>query len=198
MDENTNVPEQGQAPQQEAPPTQDPAQNGETPAPETWDEWLALQGDDDRTVIETLYNAQTAGLKSALQKERDTNKDLTKQLKALSGKLEEGSEVRQQVEAMTGALEAAQSRADFFEMAASPEIGLVDAKAAWALMQADPDSYTHRGKPDFDALKEAHPHLFRQAPRTPQANAGSGAGQGASPQQFDMNDFIRAAAGRKS
>lgn len=167
-----------------------PAENDQEPEALTWDDWYDEQPEDVRGLLED----HTKGLKSALEKERDQAKTLSKQLKGLSGKLEEGSAEREQLEALTSEIEAANARADFYEQASDPAIGLVDAKAAWVLIQADPDTYTRRGKPDFAALKEAHPGLFSQAAPTPRGNAGSGARKpsptAANPNQA-MNDFIR-------
>lgn len=179
----------GQSPQmppegngtQDAPPSQD--------TPQSFEDWLKDQPD----AIKSLYGTHTSGLRSALQKERDDNKALTKQLKELGGKLEEGSEARKAIDDITQKLEVESSRADFYEEAAGK--GVADLKLAWLAIQAEED-LSHRGKVDFDALKERHPQLFTQQPPIPRGNAGSGAGQhpgGGS----DMNTLIRKAAGRQ-
>lgn len=167
--------------------TQDTSQTQDTP--QSFDDWLK----DQPETIKSLYSTHTSGLKSALQKERDDNKALTKQLKELSGKLEEGSEARKALDGITQQLEVESGRADFYEEASSK--GVADLKLAWLAIQAEED-LVHRGKVDFDALKERHPQLFAQQPPIPRGNAGSGAGQppgGAS----DMNTLIRKASGRQ-
>ena len=93
-------------------------------------------------------------------------------------------------------LTAAERRADFYEAAAKPEIGLVGVKAAWVLMNAETDRYFDRkGNPNFDLLKQEHPYLFGQAKTTPKGNQGNGT-NGQTPAGQSINDMIRNAAGR--
>lgn len=182
-DEATNA---GQ-PTAEQQQQQDAGQQQDTP--QSFDEWLKGQPE----AITKLYEGHTDGLRSALQKERDNNKTLTKQLKDLGGKLEEGSEARKALDGITEKLEAEQGRADFYEEAVKQ--GVVDLKLAWLAIQADADELVRRGRVDFVALKEQHPNLFAQQQPASRGNAGAGAGQEPGGTK-DMNNYIRQAAGR--
>jgi hypothetical protein len=174
--------------------SQDSAQGGADggkPPELTFEAWLDQQED----AVKALYEQHTAGLRSALQNERASNKDLTKQLKDLSTQLEEGSEARTKLEQITKQLEAVQGQADFYEEAVSQ--GVADLRLAWLAVQAEPDEFIRRGHVDFERLKERHPNLFGKPPVTPQGHAGSGAGQQGAPTK-DMNAFIRRSAGRET
>lgn len=176
----------------------DPQKEGETP-PDTWNDWLARQPEDQRRVIEALYAAQTSSLKSALDSERTSHKELEKQIRDLSGKVEKGSDAQAQLTQMADKLAVSERRADFYEAAAKPEIGIIGVQAAWVLMNADAERYFDRkGAPNFDLLKQEHPYLFRsQQTPSPRSNAGNGAGQTPT-SPVDMNRMIREAAGHTS
>lgn len=179
-----------------------PANNGEggstqaPAAPDSWDAWLATQPDEQRTTISSLYEKQTAGLKSALDNERQQRKDFEKQARELAKTAEKGSDAEKQLTQFADQLTAAERRADFYEAAAKPEIGLVGVKAAWVLMNAEADRYFDRkGNPNFDLLKQEHPYLFGLAKTTPKGNQGNGT-NGQTPAGQSINDMIRNAAGR--
>lgn len=168
-------------------------ENGGTP--ETWDAWLQAQPEAQRPTITSLYEKQTAGLKSALNDERTQRKEFEKQLRDAAGKLEKGSEAEKQVNQLADQLAASERRADFYEAAAKPEIGLTGAKAAWVLMNAEADRYFDRkGNPNFDLLKQEHPYLFGQVKPVPKGNQGNGT-QGSAAGTSSINDDIRRAAG---
>lgn len=170
---------------------------GEKPTtPDSWESWLATQPEDQRTTISSLYEKQTAGLKSALDNERQQRKDFEKQARELAKTAEKGSDAEKQLTQMADQYAAAERRADFYEAAAKPEIGLVGVKAAWTLMNAEADRYFDRkGNPNFDLLKQEHPYLFGQVKPTPKGNQGNGTNGQTSAGQ-SINDMIRAAAGR--
>jgi hypothetical protein len=189
---------QEQDAQQNTPPAEETNQTldaqQEQDAPLTWDSWFGEQGDEVKALIDT----HTSGLKSALDSERQQRRDFEKQLKTLGKQAEEGSELRKSLDALGQDIEKANARADFYEMAADPSLGLRDAKLAWALISANPDDFTRRGKPDFDALKEAHPVLFETPkPNRPPTNSGQGTQNPAPNKSANelMNDFIRAGRG---
>ena len=166
-------------------------------APETWEAWVAARPEAERTQITALYEKQTAGLKTALDSERDTRKGLEKQVRELAKDAEKGSKAEKDLTALADQLSAEQRRADFYESAAKPEIGLVGTRAAWTLMNAEPDRYFDRkGNPNFDLLKQEHPYLFGQKPPVPRGNQGNGT-QGQQHTGQTMNDMIRAAAGKQ-
>lgn len=167
--------------------------NGGTP--ETWDAYLAAQPEAQRTVIAALHEKQTASLKNALNEERTQRKDFEKQLRDAAAKLEKGSDIEKQVNQLADQLSTESRRADFYEAAVKPEIGLTDAKAAWVLMNADAERYFDRkGNPNFALLKEAHPGLFGQVKPAPKGNQGNGTNSSAAGTS-SINDDIRRAAG---
>ncbi len=165
---------------------------GGTPA--SFEAWLAGQPAD----VRGLYESHTKGLRSALDSERTERATLAKQLKDASGQATKGSELEKTLADVSIKLEAAERRAQFAEEAHRPEIGCVNAKAAWALAQAE-GLFDKRGNPNWAALKAMAPELFGGGASTGSAgvrgNAGAGMGQAphAAP---SMNDFIRRRAGR--
>lgn len=132
-------------------------------------------------------------MKKALENERGSRKKLSDDLKQAQAKAEKGSELEKSLQDLTGKLDEANRRAQFFE---SSPTDLANARLAWMLATAD-DLFTKKGDPDWDAIRAKAPEIFVQAKKTPPINAGSGNGttQGTSPAQ-SMNAFIRAAAGR--
>lgn len=158
-------------------------QGGETP---TWETVLAGLTEAQRA----LYEGHTQGLRGALKTERGQRQDLAGQLKAATGKLEEGSEARDALEKVTGQLELATKRADF--VTAAVGAGVRDAGLAW-LAAVELDAFNRKGEPDFAALKGAHPGLFGQAAA---AKGNAGDGTGSEPGDGGgMNAFIRKASG---
>jgi len=153
----------------------------------TFDGWYGGLAED----VKGLLDGHVSGLKSALTDERNQRKELAKQLKEASGKLEQGSEARKSLDALTANLDEATSRADFYE--AASVAGVKNLKLAY--LAAKDGGLIANGRIDFEALKTAAPELFG-AVRPPAGNAGSGAGQEGAPAK-SMNGFIRAAAGRR-
>lgn len=173
-----------------------PPESGQTPTPQTWDEWLATQPEAQRTQISGLYERQNSKLLSALDRERDERKGLQKQLRDMAKTADTGSDVQTQLTAIADQLAAAERRADFFREAANPKVGLVDGEGAWLIANSKPDEYfDKRGNLNVDLLKERHPGLFAQPKPTPRGNAGNGTQQEPG-SAAGMNQFIRRAAGR--
>lgn len=166
---------------------QDTGESGasETQAPATFDAWIANQDD----AVKALAEQHTAGLRSALQSEREQRKEAIKQLKDLAAKAEKGSELEAQIASMIAEKDAAERRAAFYESA--PQANCTNPKAALLIAQAE-NLFRRDGSPDWGALQSTAPELFRRAG---QANAGAGTGA-PPPAQKNMNDFIRRAAGR--
>lgn len=165
--------------------------NGGTPAPETpasFEAWLLTQ---DETV-RGLYENHTKGLKSALDSERTQRGELAKQLKEAAGKAEKGSELEKALNDATARAEMAERQAAFYVDASKPEIGCSNARAAFAIAQAD-GLFDRRGNPDWAAIKAAAPELFGH--RVAAGNAGAGTNKPADPAR-SMNAYIRRAAGR--
>lgn len=170
------------------PPASDPPQDD---VPESFDAWIESQSDG----IKALYNEHTTSLRNALASERNEKKDLARQLREASTQLEQGSQARQQLEEMSTKLETAEKYSTFLEESIAPDINCVRPKLAWMAMHED-NLTTRDGKPDWPALKQQYPELFRkQTP--PPGNAGSGAGV-VPPTTMNMNQIIRRSAGRTS
>ena len=91
---------------------------------------------------------------------------------------------------MQNALQVAERKAAFNEDASRPEVGCSNPKAAYALATAE-DLFDRQGRPDWNALKQAAPELFR---KPGPGNSDGGAGNGNQP-HLTMNDIIRRAAG---
>ncbi len=156
-------------------------QQGETP---TFDGWLASQ--DEAT--KALLTKHTSGLKSALDDEKSTRKQLAKQIAELSKQAEEGSALKAALEKTSQDYAQTSRKATFYEGAPSD---LRNLKLAWLAAQ-DADLIDKEGTADWKALRAQAPELFGKV--TP-GNAGNGAGQTGQGVQ-DMNTFIRRSAGR--
>jgi hypothetical protein len=135
----------------------------------------------------------TAALRNALESERAERKKLSKEIRDLSGKAEKGSEAEKMAAEMTARLEQAEQRAAFYEEAGRPEIGCSNPRAAFLVASAE-GLFTKRGDPDWPAIKAAAPELFGRKVAPP---GNAGVGNGAPPAQASMNEFIRAASGRR-
>jgi len=167
---------------------QQQGQEGETQTPPDFDTWLQAQPEE----VKGLLDSHVKGLKSALTAEREEKRKLSGQLRDAAKGMEEGSEARKAVEKLSGDLDNANRRVEFYEDAI-PQ-GCSNPKLAW-LAAVEIAAIDGRGKVNWDALKEQFPELFkRTAP--PPAHAGAGTGQPA--QGFDMNRAIRGATGRQA
>ena len=178
------------APQADAAPAAHVEQKPAPAAPATWDAFLDTLPEETKK----LYDTHTAGLKTALQSERQQRSELGKQIQALSKQAADGSEMKKSLETLQGELELVTQRADFFEAAARPEIGCSNPALAW-LAAREGSLIDGKGKIQWDALKQSYPELFRQ--RVPAVQAGAGTQTPPAPRP-SMNDFIRAAAGKRA
>lgn len=154
----------------------------------TFDNWVKDQPEE----IKTMLDGHTKGLKSALESERGSRKDLEKQLRDLAKKAEAGSEAEKQLTALADQQAAANQRADFYEQAHRE--GVTNLKLAYTVAVSE-ELFDKKGNVDFSEMKKSYPELFGQAPRA-NANAGTGTQKPPSPAQ-NMNDYIRRASGRK-
>lgn len=148
-----------------------PAQS-ETPKPLTWDAWHSSLNDEQRGLIKSKFDADAAGLKSALEKERDEAKTLAKQLKELQSKAEKGSDMEKALQDLQAQLTAANQEKSFILEA--PAKGVTNVKAAYKLAAAD-GLIDAKGAVDWEALKGSYPELFAAAkpPAPPDTNAGN-------------------------
>lgn len=154
----------------------------------TFDGWVKDQSEE----VKAMLDSHTKGLKSALDSERGSRKELEKQLRDLAKKAEAGSEAEKQLTALADQQATANQRVDFYEQAHRE--GVTNLKLAYTVAVSE-DLFDKKGNVDFAEMKKSFPELFGQASRAT-ANAGTGTGKPPSPAQ-NMNDFIRKASGRK-
>lgn len=168
---------------------QDPAPQGDQqPQNETFEAWLGQQPDD----VRGRYEQHTSGLRSALESERETRRNLERQIRTAARQQEEGSTARQQLEQIAGQLSEQNHRADFYEEA--HRNGVTDLRLAY-LAARDAGLIDDRGRVDMNTLRTRYPHLFETRRVAPAGNAGNGTGVDPKPQS-SMNTFIRRSAGR--
>lgn len=170
----------------EEPTTEEPTTEGTSETPATFDEWIQAQPED----VQHLVTGHTAGLRSALDSERSERKALARQLRELTAKAEEGSELRGQLEKLNADYEITARKAAFYEGAPG---NVTNVRLAYLAAQ-DLGILEKDGSVDWSELQSAAPELFRRQ-QTPPAHAGNGTGQPPAT-RATMNDFIRAAAGR--
>lgn len=159
------------------------ANNGQ---PASFEEWLGGQADD----VKSLVTGSIGKLQSALNDERTQRRTLAKQIDDLSKQAEQGSQLRAQLEKLSGDFEGASRKAAFYESAPAEVTNL---RLAW-LVANDAELIDKDGRTNWAKLKEAAPELFKRV--TPPANAGAGAKQAGVDDGRSMNAFIRAASGR--
>jgi hypothetical protein len=160
-----------------------------TPAPPaSFDEWMATQDEPVKKLITTRFTA----LESTVRATRDERDEIKKQLKDLLPKVEKGSELEKSLVDMSAKFEQAERRAAFLEDAMRPEIQCRNPRAAWTLANTL-NLFDKRDRPDWQAIKAEAPELFGVI--SANANAGAGTGKPV-PASKNMNNFIRAAAGR--
>jgi len=178
--------------------TQTPTGANTSPVEQTWDSWLAQRPEAERTLINDLYAKKNAGHASALESERQARREMEKQIRDLAKAAEAGSDSQNKLTGLADQLAVAERRADFYEAAAKPDVGIVDVKAAWLIANAESDAYfDKRGNLNVELLKKEHPSLFAQPRPTPKGNAGSGTQNADGGAATSMNDIIRRAAGRQ-
>lgn len=153
-------------------------------ANETFESWLEKQDE----AVKGLISGHTQGLSNTVKAVRQERDALAAQIKALSSKVEAGSDTQKALERMTAELEAANRRNDFFEGAAAN--GCNNFKAAFALATAE-NLFKKNGSPDWEALKQEAPQLFEQK-KTQPAFSGNGAkGSEGNTSASEIDDFIR-------
>lgn len=165
------------------PNTQDP---GATPP--VFDDWLKTQDESTKALIGNRFTA-LENIVGATRKERD---DLSAEMKRISKDLDEGSEAKKSVDALSAKLELSERRSSFLEEAIKPETQCRNPRAAW-LLAISGDHFNRSGVPDWAAIKAEAPELFGKV--VANANVGDGTDD-EPPKSGSMNNFIRAAAGR--
>lgn len=169
--------------------------------PATWDDFLDTQPE----TVRNLFDDHVAGLKSALQKEREAAREgqaqLKQRLQDMSGKLKESdAQLKQQLDDTITSMAMAERRAEFYEVASQADVS--NLRLAWTAAQSDGliEKHTTRTGVRWEQLisemQEAYPELFKQKKSVvPIGNAGSGTQQ--QPERSaNMNDQIRRMARR--
>ena len=156
----------------------------------TFEEWFESQSED----VKTLITDHEKGLKSALESERGNTKSLSRQIADLQGAADEGSELKKQLTALQEKLTESERHASFIDGAAGA--GCSNPKAAYKLAKADEDLWKRDGTPDWDAIKETAPELFRKT----QSNSGNpGSGTNTDPnagrKMHPMDEMMRRSIG---
>lgn len=166
------------------------SKNGKESQYETFDDFLATVGEPERE----LYDSHVAGLKSALDKEREEASNLAKTLRELKPKAKKGSELEEELSKTLSKLEEAekqyqetQRRAAFLEEAIKPAVGCKNPKAAYALAKAE-DLFDKDGSPKWGDIRETAPEIFGEATVTKAGARGKTTGD-------DINAEIRRSAG---
>ena len=177
----------------QAAPDAGQADGGQTDAnsaapPATFEEWLTGQNDDVRSLI----TGHIGKLQSALNDERAQRRTLAKQISDLSGRAEQGSQLRAQLEKLSSDFEEASRKTMFYESAPADVRNL---RLAWLAANDAGLIDAQSGAVDFAELRRVAPELFLS--RLPSANAGAGSRQ-TGVARPGMNDFLRAATGRNN
>lgn len=154
----------------------------------TYDQWFA--GLD--AAHQELVNAHVRGLKTTAESERTMRKDFEKKAKDLAAAAEKGSEMEKQVGSLLAQLSEANQRAEF--LAGAPAAGCADPQLAF-LAAREGGHFDQNGKPNWEAIKLAHPNLFATQQAAPRGGGDAGSGNQTPPKANDMNSFIRAARG---
>ena len=155
----------------------------------TFDAWFEKQ--DEK--VKGLLDGHTRSLKSALDSERGTRKDLEKQVRELASKADKGSAAETQLTALADKMSEADKKVEFFD--AAHKVGVTNLKLAYITAVTD-DMFDKKGNVDFVKMKTAYPELFGTSKKAP-GNAGEGT-EGNTNVAADMNARIRRQAGRTS
>lgn len=172
------------------------AEVGETPdaattlEPVDFDNWYKTLPTEQQGAIDDHID----NLKSALKSERDEKRTLERRLRDLSKQAEDGSELRTQLDKLTGDVQMATAQAEFFEVGHAAKIS--NLRLAWLAAQDAGLLNARTGDCDFVKLKELVPELFSVKPTIPTANAGNGASQQGMAKR-GMNEWLRTQAGFK-
>jgi plasmid stabilization system protein ParE len=173
----------------------DAADTPQAPNPaEDWEAWLEAQDE----AVRTGYQQNTAGLKSALDKERDRAKetetelrDALKRLEGVEGAQDAAKELEAKLNAAQEQREAAERERDFVTQAIRE--GVTDPALAWRAVEGNETLTDRYGRADFAKLKEMHPALFAKgSPPPPDGTPGSGTGSPPKGKQT-MDEIIRGA-----
>lgn len=161
-----------------------PAEN----APLDYSAWL----DEQAEPVKNMLIEKQKRVSADLAAERDTRHKLEKQVRDLAARSEKDGETQKQLNQLADQMAIADRRADFYEQAHSA--GVTNLKLALIVAEQE-DLFDKRGGVNFEVMKKSYPELFGAGRTVPPGNAGAGTNR--QPSAPSMNDFIRAAAGRK-
>ncbi len=173
----------------------DPATNPADPggAGLTLDSWIeALEDADQKESVKTLLGKHVGKLKSALDSERVTRKEMEGQVRDLAKAADDGSDSQVQLTQFADDLEKAGQKSDFYE--AAHLAGASNLKLAYMAAVQD-ELFDRRGNVDFAKMKENYPELFA-GELGASGNAGSGT-ETTIPEGKAMNNWIRTETGRQ-
>lgn len=157
---------------------------GETPAGggTPFEQWLTGQTDEVRQLID----GHVAGLKSALQSERDQRKNFEADLKAAIKAAGENQEARDALKGVQDKLAGYQKQVGFYEAATAA--GVKNLRLAYLAAQQD-GLIADDGTVKLESLKVNYPELFGKT-TPPPGNAGAGTGS-LPPGKVDMDSLLR-------
>ena len=155
--------------------------------PLVFDTWLGEQSDE----VKTLLDTNTSGLKSALESERGSRKDLEGDIRDLAKKAEGDQKIA--LEGMADNLEKADHKTAFYESAHAA--GVSNLKLAYYVANDD-ELFDRRGNVNFETMKTEYPELFGGKKGTVKSGAGDGNNNNREGAAFSMNEMIRKKAGR--
>lgn len=163
--------------------------NGESGKdPLVYETWVEEQAPE----VKAMLGENVSGLKTALKSERTKAKGLERELRDAAKKLEDGSDARNQLEAMADNFATAQQESSFYE--AAHKAGVNNLKLLFVAAKEE-ELIRKDGGADFAELKNLFPQLFGPT-KIPKGNAGDGSGD-PPPGKTGMNAFIRTSAGRR-
>ena len=161
--------------------------------PETFETYLEGLPKDQQDKIKPLFEAHTAKLSNTVKATRKERDDFQKQLTEAIKKAEKGSELETQLTKLSGDLDKANRKSDFYEAATTADCH--NAKAAYAIAITN-DLFTRSGAPDWEAIKREAPELFGKVTSKGPIKKSAGNGTQEEPTATNsMNDFIRRSAG---
>jgi hypothetical protein len=170
------------------------ASGGAATPPATWDEYVASLPEDQRTVVQGLYDTKNQSLLNTVKATREERDNMASDLRDAAKKAEKGSAAESQLLEKANALDEANKKADFFVEASEKQCKRP--KAAWAIAKSD-NLFNRSGLPDWTAIQTSAPELFGPAVK-PKGKAGAGAGTEQAPEGQTINQFIRSASGTRT
>jgi hypothetical protein len=161
--------------------TATPPAASETPA--DWDAAFAALPE----ATQKLYEKHVTGLKNTVKALRDEKGTLSDQLRDAAKTADEKTAAA--LNDLAVKQETAERRASFYEDGATNGVDPGNLRLAW-IAARDADLFDRRGNPDWNALKEKFPALFKTTTASPATHAGAGT---QTPPALAEQDPIRAA-----